>query len=667
MPSSKSPLSPIVDRWLNVIDKGKDYKRPFQSDADEALTFFSSDADAIWGDIAQNKFGKAVGLPPFRMVVNRLWEAVRIFAAVIHHRNPNRAATPKQLPTILPQQLGIVDQPVPQMGPNGPVIGPDGQPVMMPSPQMMEYQQMAAHQQMLADHRVLVSSLLEMYLNYTPNELDLQGQSRQVVEEAFIKGAGVWWHELYQPAGATTKIAGSFFDTIDNLVWDPDADKFDDIRWMARRRIRPVDEVADEFGLERDWLKGHAESYSMQADSKHPDYKFKKATGQTNDLIEYWEIYSKTGFGDRLKDADEKIRGMFDSLGQNCYIVVAKGVDFPLNIHPRFMQAEVSEEEPIPQELFLAAQWPIPFWVEPNGWPCTVLKWHGKPNYTWPLTVVAAGMGELRFINWAMSYLITRIQKTADSIIAVAKDAEDSLKKQIEAPSERGLKVIELSGVTGARLAEMIQVFDQPTVSQEMFNIISEVTAMFDRRVGLTELIYGMTSSAMRSATESQIKSDQISIRPDDYANILETAMSTCARREAIMSRWMIHGQDVLPIMGPLGARAWEMHVRSMDIESVAREFDYRVEAGSTRKPNISTRIENFNQAMQIFMPVAQGLLQAGQPKIFNALAAMFGRVNEMDVSELIVPPPPPPPAPQGGPPPGNAPQPPQGPPPPGQ
>jgi len=655
------PLKPICARWLDCIKKAEEYKKAFTQDAAEAMMFFSSDSDAVWGEIAKNKFAKGVGLPTFRMVVNRLWEAVRIFAAVIHHRNPNRVATPKQLPSILPQQLGIVDQPVPQMGPDGqPVVGPDGQMVMMPSPEMMEYHQMAGHQQMLMDHRTLVSSLLEMYLNYTPNELNLQYQSRQVVEEAFIKGAGVWWHELYAPPGSSTRMVGSFFDTIDNLVWDPDADKFDDIRWAARKRIRPIDDVASEFGLDREWLKGHAESYSSQADSKRPDYKYRKSRGQTNDLLEYWEIYSKTGFGDRLKDVDERFRGAFDSLGQNCYIVVAKGIDFPLNIHPDLLKQEVGEGQ-VPDDLFMAAQWPVPFWVEPNGWPFTPLMWHGKPNYTWPLTVVSAGMGELRFINWAMSYLMGRIQKTADTIIGVAKGAEESLKAQITAPSEGGLKVVEISQALNMPLNQLIQVFEQPQVSQEMFRIIAEVTAMFDRRVGLTELIYGMTSASMRSATESQVKMDQVSIRPDDYANILETAMSECARKEALMARWALEPQDVEPILGPLGARAWAMHVKSADVESVAREYSYRVEAGSTRKPNSATRLETINNAMQILMPVAQGLMQAGQPQLFNALMADWGKAMEIDVSKYVIPPPPPPPPEQAGPPPAEPPPPPEG------
>ena len=53
-------------------------------------------------------------------------------------------------------------------------------------------------------------------------------------------------------------------------------------------------------------------------------------------------------------------------------------------------------------------------------------------------------------------------------------------------------------------------------------------------------------------------------------------------------------------------------------------------------------------------MPVAQGLLQAGKPEVFNGLLTKWGQANQMDVSEFLVPPPPPP---QPGPPPEGQPQ----------
>jgi hypothetical protein len=654
------PLRPIVARWLECIKQATAHKRPFTEDGDEAMNFFAGDPDFMWKDgyaRGERGYNKGMTPPAVRMQVNRVWEAVRLFTAVIHHRNPNRAVTPKEYPIIGPALLGIQPQPpVPAMGPDGqPIIGPDGQPVMMPDPGMQMYQQGLQDQQMMLERRKLVSRLLEDYLNYTPNELDLKKHSRKVVEEAFIKGAGVWWHELYSPPGSQLKMAGSFYDSIDNLVWDPDADEFEDIRWAARKRVQPVDEVAAKFGLSREDLKGHMESYSSRGDNNERGFEYKKKLGKTNDLIVYWEVYSKTGFGDRLKNADKDLRGKFDAFGPNCYIAVAEGIDFPLNMPEAMLQEEVDETGVAPS-MFMAAQWPIPFWAEPGGWPFTPLAWHGKPGYSWPISIIRPGIGELRFINWAMSFLATRIATSAQVLIGVAKSADPDLKAKILEKDEGGFKIVEISEAIGRSVNDVISVFQMPGVTSDMYQIISEVTALFDRRVGLTELIYGMTRNSFRSAAEATVKAEQISVRPDDYANILEDALSLVARKEALLARWLIGPQDVAPLLGPMAAQAWQMHVQGEDPDSVVREYSYRVEAGSVKKPNVATRIENITNAMQILAPISQGLLQAGKPELFNALLEDWGKAMNTDVSRYLVPPPPPPPPgpPPEGPPNGN-------------
>jgi len=653
--SDQNPLRPICKGWLEKIKLAEKHKKPFSDDAEEAMNFFAGDPNFMWENQyarGERGYNKGIDPPAFRMQINRVWEAVRLFTAVIHHRNPQRQVTPKQYPIVPPQMLGVMPQPpVPQMGPDGqPVIGPNGQPVMMPDPAMQQYQQGMQNQGMMLQRRKVVSDLLGAYLNYTPNELNLKHHSRKVVEEAFIKGAGVWWHELYQAPGGENKMAGSFYDSVDNLVWDMDADEFEDIRWCARKRVQPVDEVAAKFNLNREDLKGHLESYASQSDRHRRGYETEKKRGKTNDLICYWEIYSKTGFGDRLKDADKAMRGKFDQLGPNCYICIAEGVDFPLNLPPSMLQEEV-DETGVPQNFFMAAQWPIPFWAEPNGWPFTLLAWHGKPGYSWPISLIRPGIGELRFINWAMSFLATRIASSSQTLIGVAKSADPDMKAKLLEKSEGGFKIVEISEAIGRNVNDVISVFNLPGVSSDMYQIISEVTALFDRRVGLTELIYGMSRNQFRSAAEAQVKAEQISVRPDDYANILEDALSEVARKEALLARWHIYPQDVAPVLGPMAAQAWQMHVQGESPDAIVREYSYRVEAGSVKKPNVATKIENLNNFMQIAMPVAQGLMQAGKPEVFNGLLTKWGEANQMDVSEFLVPPPPPPQPQQQGPP----------------
>ena len=659
--SDQNPLRPIVKGWLDKIHLAIEHKKPFQQDADEAMSFY--DGDNAWmfrNEYTRGERGFIKGLAPpaFRMTINRVWEAVRLFGSVIHHRNPARNVTPRQYPVIPPQMLGIFPQPpTPQMGPDGqPVMGPDGQPVMVPDPGQQMYQQMVQQTQFMSEKRQLISRLLEDYLNYTPNELNLKDHSRKVVDEALIKGAGCWFTELYQPPGSDLRMAGSFYESFDNIVWDPDADEQADIQWIARRRTHSKDFVASKFGIPAEDLKGNSESYESRARKDDRGYRTKKRNGQTMDLVTYWEIYSKVGFGDRLKDADRELQGKFDPLGQYCYIVVADGVEYPLNIPPDTLQEEV-DESGIPQSLFARAQWPIPFWAEPEGWPCTILQWHGKPGYTYPISLIKPGIGELRFINYAMSFMATKIATSSQTMIGVAKAADNDLKAKILESDESGFKIVEISEAIGRSVGDIISVFNLPGVTSDMWHIIAAVTELFDRRVGLTELLYGMTRNQFRSAAEATVKAEQISVRPDDMADILENALSTLARKEAFLARWLVSPQDVAPLLGPMAAQAWQMHVQNMNPDEVLREFDFRVEAGSARKPNKGTKVEQITQALQVLGPIAQGMIQQGNPSLMNALLEDWGRAMDIDVSKyMIPPPPPPPPPPQQGPPNGNPP-----------
>jgi hypothetical protein len=656
--ADQNPLRPIVRGWLDKIDLALKHKKPFQDDAEEAMSFY--DGDNAWMfrneyTRGEKGFVKGIAPPAFRMTVNRVWEAVRLFGSVIHHRNPTRNVTPRQYPIISPQMLGIFPQPpTPQMGPDGqPVIGPDGQPVMAPDPGMMFYQQMTQQTQFLSEKRQLISRLLEEYLNYTPNELDLKAHSRKVVDEALIKGAGCWFTELYQPPGSDIRIAGSFFETFDNVVWDPDADDQADIQWIARRRTHSKEFVSGRFGIPTEDLKGSAESYDSRSKAGDQGYKTRQRNGKSMDLVTYWEVYSKVGFGDRLKDSDKELRGKFDALGPYCYLVVCEGVEYPLNIPPPILQEEV-DETGIPPSLFQAAQWPVPFWAEPEGWPCTILQWHGKPGYSYPISLIKPGIGELRFINYAMSFMATKIATSASTMIGVAKAADNELKAKILDSDESGFKIVEISEAIGRSVNDVISVFNLPGVSSDMWSIIAAVTELFDRRVGLTELVYGMSRNQFRSAAEAVTKAEQISVRPDDMANTLEDALSSLARKEAFLARWLVNPEDVAPLLGPMAAQAWQMHVQAMNPDEVLREFDFRVEAGSARKPNKGTKVEQINQALQIMAPIAQGMLQAGQPGLMNALLEDWGRAMDIDVTKYLIPPPPPPPqepAPNAGPP----------------
>jgi hypothetical protein len=87
-----------------------------------------------------------------------------------------------------------------------------------------------------------------------------------------------------------------------------------------------------------------------------------------------------------------------------------------------------------------------------------------------------------------------------------------------------------------------------------------------------------------------------------------------------------------------------------MDPTIIAREFEYRIESGSARKPNKATRVEQMQAALQTLGPILQGLVPMGVVDPLNALIADWADSLDIDAKPYLIPPPPPPPEPPAAP-----------------
>lgn len=621
-----NPLRQLVRTWTKKFEAAITYKKPFADDAKEASMFFDGDHNWMWKDAyarGEKGYNSSIAPPAFRMQVNKVFELIEIFGAVIYHRNPVRTVTVLKQPDLPPEAYGL----------------PADLGMLTPEQhQLMDVVQSDAEAR---SSREVARQLLEAYLNYTPNELDLKRQAKKFVNEGLMKGMGVMWPELVQiPGDSTIRMVGSFYDSVDNLLIDPDFDNMDDMLWCARRCIRPLEEVAEEYGVPEEELAKHLDGATEIKTDNEPRATRKKS-GKTQRLVTYYKVWSKCGAGDRFKDAPERSRGVFDALGRFCYLVICEGVDYPLNLPPSVMQEEIDPQSGVPQSLLVRTAWPVPYYIDPGGWPFVPLAFHPKPGYAWPISHIKPGVAELRMLNWGMSFLASRIATSCETIIAVQKAADQELKDQLLAPSEGGFKIIELAELLGRRIEDVISTFQLPQVTRDLWDILTAVAEQFAQRTGLTELVHGYTRAQFRSAAEATIKQENVAVRPDNMANELEDAMSTLARREALAVRWLLEPRDVAPVLGPMGAIAWERHVAQRDLTSLTHDFLFRVEAGSARKPNKSSRVEQMTLAVQTLGPILAPLATAGVVAPFNALMHDWATSLDIDATPYLIPPPP--------------------------
>lgn len=482
------------------------------------------------------------------------------------------------------------------------------------------------------------------------------------------------WCGTYQPPGSRTTYVGSFFDSVDFLYIDPDCESLKDAWWIARKLSQPVWQVERRFGLKPGSLKGHHESANMQSEVDSARKEFDRQRGMSNDLMIYYEVYSRMGSGGRLSggnktrddglplgDSSSFTKVLDPLVGDHVFLVVAPGVRYPLNLPPDVQELPITGTEGPEDGGVLIKErlaWPVPFWAD-GTWPVSVLDFHPVPRNAWPMSHIKPALGELRFLCWAYSFVSCKIKNTLRDVIAILKEMADQFKLTILEGAD--LSTVELD-TNNRDIRECVQVLQFPPMNADIWRIIQAVEANFEKRVGLDE-VRGQQEAQPRSAAQTQAQTQRQNIRPDDMGQKVESWMTEAARKEALAARMLLAPKDVLPILGLTQAALWAQFVMTKDL-GVMRELEYRIEAGSTRKPNRDRDQQNADSAMQILLPILNGFAQStGQLGPVNALLSFWCKSRDVPPGPFQLIPPPPimgtpraggPPPPGAAPPPSN-------------
>ncbi|MBX6312826.1 MAG: hypothetical protein IRY99_07920 [Isosphaeraceae bacterium] len=607
-------LRAVCEHWRKKIEHSRRHKKAvYQDDADRAMSFYNG--PRTWNELmmkggAGPMEGDDFPDPTFKMRVNKAAEMVQLFGPSLYHDNPVRQVNARRPITIPPE--------------------------FFPDP---NYYQAVMRQEMQRkatdDFR---ANLLSLYLNWTPTATNLRKSARLAVDEALIKGRGCLWTELVQPPNAEFHIVGSSYDTSDNLFIDPDAESLEEAQWIARRCVHPVWWVEREYGLRPGSLRGTLESQAQQAEvDLSPDGEHNRKRGLTADLLVYFKIWSKMGIGGRLSGINPDFAGPLEMFGDYCFLVITKDTPYPLNLPPDLQDAEGADgsEPDVYGRIMQAVAWPIPFWAA-NQWPVSCLDFHPVSRSPWPMSHLKPAMGELMFLQWAMSFLVGKVRNTTRDFIACKKEAAEEIKTALLEGKDLTLLEIDAQHET---VQEVIQILQMPSMNTDIWKVIAAVEQNFERRVGLTELMYGSTTDKqIRSAEEASIRSQSSNIRPNDMAECVEAWMTEATQKEAMASRLLLGPEDVRPIMGDIAAGAWGTFVVATDPFLVARQLEYRIEAGSTRKPNKDRDIANATEAIQTLLPVFQAYAQmTGDLTPLNNLLADFAKSRDMDPERYML------------------------------
>ena len=440
---------------------------------------------------------------------------------------------------------------------------------------------------------------------------------------------------MEEPPAGGPKIARSRFRSNKDLLVDPDAMYWRDVTWIALRSCEPANKVEEKFDLPKGSLKG---KYARMPSTN--DARGRKRNGDgsyagvTHDLVEYWEVYSKNGAGQNLKMAekDSRVQGL-DALGDFVYLAICEQCPYPLNLAPGVLEAQ-------DMNLILEkASWEVPYWddyMADGGWPICRLSFYQKPGEVWPISMVKPCMGELKFVNWVMSFIADKVASGSKIYVGMLKDAGENIRAQLTS-GQGPFSVVELERISGRNINDMISFLKAPDFSIDIWNMVAQVNAAIDKRLGLTELMYGQSSRQMRSAAEAQYRNQSTNVRPDDMASRVEDWLSLTATREIQAMRYAAEFEDIEPIVGNTAARVFVEQILTEDVSKITRDFRYRVEAGTARKPNKDTQIAQLTDIGQYILPVIQQAMMSGITRPYNAYMEALGRSMDIEIENFLL------------------------------
>ena len=632
--ATSSLLGEIVNGWNARTAKAVEKKKPFSAITEQCEQFFSGAADFMWSADYQDKY---IAMrqphklnPRFKVTLQKAFELVATFGPSLYWNWPARIVSPKQQPP-LPDLIAQQAAQDPQWG--------------------QVYQAYQSESLGINVQKTMTAFLLQQWLNYTPDEQPgggLSTQSMLAITDALVKGRGILVQEPYIYPGGARTITGSFFKSVDQQFIDPDALSLLDAKYIIMTDVCQKWELERRYNLPPGTIRGGFMSQNQSASSTlDPLAKLHWASGNSQDVVRYYKVWSKCGIGARFhQGASEAYKLLDEQVGDYAYMVLVPGYPCPLNCpHDLLNTAAITGNDAMLAECF---RWPIESWRD-NRWPMSMLDFYPVPNSPWPIPPLSPGVGPLTIINMLLSRFMSRTWNSSRDIYLIAQEAYAAcanLKETLEGTDD--VAVCTVTASLQKSMQEYVTLLQQPEIKSGDWAILDRMTDIFERATGLSELLAGFSSGPQsRSAADAQSKRDFATARPQYMAGQVEKFMIEVARNEASVSRIFIRGQDTITLLGHVGGSLWDTHVASGDSDQVYAELDIDVEAGGTQKPQRAKEQEAIKDAMQFLLPtLTQHYTQTGDAAPINAFIDRWGKSVEIDASSMHLPDAPPPQAP---------------------
>lgn len=529
------------------------------------------------------------------------------------------------------------------------------------------------------------------YLNFTAPRTNLYDHMCRAVNEGISFGRGVMWTGYNEKLG----MVQSVFDSVENLLIDPDAKLPEEINWGARRRVRPRFELLSKFKGNKkatQIIKNISATAERKSDQGTADNWERDDYG--TDMVVHWEFYFRVGLH-HYKGGEQILKKMLSDAGLPTDKKTVDEADQKVDDSPR--KYYVTDNG----ELFAEEEWEIPFFLM-NAWPFELLDFRDRPGSIWPVSPLEPGLGHQRALNWIYTNFLNKMHFTTRTLFALLSNNGQKLSDNDVAKVLTGMPVevleIKSNGAEGGKIGDYFQQLEMSTGVEEFRAWFEIISREYEQATGLYEILYqGDTSRQMRSAAEVQLKEKASTSRLDNMRDRVERFATNLARKRALAARFLEPPQDIGVMLGQQAGMVWgelmppvevqsqqliqqgmqmgmsgdelEMFVLSqvntqggVILENWIMETDYSIEAGSMRRRDPDQAMDASNIAFNQLLPslLRPEIAMTGTLPVAAAIIKNWAQSNGMSMEvvdavnmwalQATLPPPMPPPGPPGAP-----------------
>ena len=603
---------PLVNVWMERIRAAQASKSRFNDVGKICNDFYESQKGFMWK--SKEYFNGQMPEPRFAICIAKAFEFVAIYGPHLFWQYADRSVISQRQLELTPDLFG---------DPNDPEI-------------QQAAQQFMAEDQASHAYQEFINEMMSIYLNWSQREQPgtLMQHGMMAIIESLIKGMGLLWPETYVMPGSEDVYTRLNYDTVDNLLIDPDCKDplWETAGYIVRRHFNPIWQVERKFGLERGTLDGKGTAHSSESMARQ-NASQETIGGRTFDCIEWYEIWSKVGVGPRTNKLNHHMVDMFDdAIGDFAYLCISPNVQFPLNAptHNYFGDSPAGTEDIEQMFRWRCAGYGDDFEVWRDGrWPVSALSYNPVDKSPWPMAPLSPGLGELIAINVLTSSYVDQAWENRKRIIACAQSAFSQLEEALS--KDRSTAIVKLNDNIHGSINEIMQMLDRPMAQGDQLQAMQILSENFNRRVGLNELQYGESRTQIRVAADSRQKTEALSIRPQKMSGDVARWMTDASQKEMFLAAMHVEGQSLTHLLGAVGAQHWDQYFQGVDINQFMRESKASVEASEIRRPNKERDTANIQSLQQYLLPMLQVFAQeTGNTEPLNVFLSQMGEAMDM-------------------------------------